>query len=130
MATIPEINAHIAALNDMFNDFIEYNDSVTFTDQNQQEYITSDTIIKNTEKSTYTAIQSLEEIKKDGLNEFKHLVQSDTTILNLCFILYGQITDANIDKLIVANDLLAFDNTDIDPNNPIILKGQEIIYYK
>ena len=128
--TIPEINQQITVLTDMFADFIEYNDSVSFTDENQREYITSDTLIANTEKSNYSALESLQELKKDGLNEFKHDVKSETTLLNLCFELYGQITEDNIDKLIVANDLLAFDRIDIDPNNPTILKGSQIIYYK
>lgn len=130
MTTIPEINSHIVVLAEMFADFIEYNDSISFTDENQKEYLTSDTLIKNTEKSNYTSIQTLEELKKDGLNEFKHEVKSDTTLLNLCFLLYKQITEDNIDKLIVANDLLAYDRVDIDPNNPIIKKGSQIVYYK
>jgi len=130
MQTVTELNYQIGVLAQMFEDFIAYNDSISFTDANQKEYVTSDTLVKNTEKANYSAIQELEEIKKNSLNEFVYKTISDTTLLNLCFLLYNIVTDENIDKLIIANDFLAYDRTDIDPNDPIIKKGIEVIYYK
>lgn len=130
MVTRTEIDYQISVLVQMLDEYVEYNDSVTFTDENQKEYVTSDTLVKNTERTNYTAIQELEEVKKDSLNEFIYPVIKDTTLLNLCFLLYNKVTDENIDKLIVSNDLLAYDRLDIDPNNPIIEKGTEIIYFK
>jgi len=128
--TIPEIDSQIAVLVEMFNDFIAYNDAIAFTDENNKSYITSDTLISNTEISNNTAIQALEELKKDSLTQYVHTVIQDTTIFNLCFELYGEITDENIEKLIIANDFLAYDRTDIDPNSPIIKRGVNVMYYK
>lgn len=130
MIVLSDINYQIKILNEQINDFVQYSDSIFILDENLKQFTTSDTITKNVKRSIYSAIQTLEELKKDSLQEFKHIVISDTTILNLAFELYGQITEENNDKLIIANDLLAYERLDIDPNNPIIPKGTEILYYK
>ena len=130
MAKREEIDFNIKSINDMFIDYINYIDSISFTDSNEKVYVTSDTLISNTHKSSYTSIQSLEEQKKDSLVEYELITKSDTTIFNLCFEIYNIVDDDVFDKIIVANDLQAFNRTDIDPNNPVIRKGTKIIYYK
>lgn len=114
----------------MLIDYIEYIDSVEYTDINEKEYVTSEIIISNIKKATYNSVQFLEEQKKDSLTEYELITESDTTILNLCFDIYKTVTDDLIEKLIIANDLHAYNRTDIDPNDPIIRKGTKIIYYK
>jgi hypothetical protein len=114
----------------MFEDFIVYNDTVSFTDSDQKEYVTSDTLILNVEKSTNSAIQALQELKKTSLNEYTYTTVEETTLLNLCFFLYGQVTEENIEKLINANDLHAYNRVDVDPVNPIIQRNTLITYYK
>lgn len=130
MFTKVELENTITSINDIFLQFIEYIDSLSFTDSNDKEYTTSETLISNTKKSAYSSIQYLEELKKDGLTEFSITPVQDTTIFDLCFLTYKIVNDENIDKLINANDLLAYNRTDIDPNNPIIKKGTKILYYK
>jgi hypothetical protein len=128
--TVVEINAQIQAINDMFDDFILYNDSVSFTDSDQKDYVTSDTLLLNVEKSNNSAIQALQELKKSSLNEYTYRVVQDTTLLNLCFFLYGQVTEDSIERLINANDFHAYNRLDIDPIDPVIKKDTIIIYYK
>ena len=130
MIILSDINYQIKVLNEEINSFVEYSDSINIFDKDLKQFITSDTLTQNVNKAIYSAIQTLEELKKDSLKEFSYSVISDTTILNLAFELYGQITDENIDKLIIANDFLAYERLDINPLNPIIKKGTEIIYYK
>ena len=128
--TIVEINAQIAALYEMFEDFISYSDTISFTDSDHKEYVTSDTLLSNVEKSNNSAIQALQELKKTSLNEYSYTVVQDTTLLNLCFQLYNKVTEENIEKLINANDFQAYNRNDIDPVNPIIRRGTNVIYYK
>lgn len=130
MATITEINDQIEVLNDILADFVSYNDSIAFTDADQKNYVTSDTLVENVKKGNYSAIQALEELKKTSLSKYSYVTKQDTTILNLCFLLYGQITEENIDKLIEANDFLAYNTLAFDPNDPIIKKETTVIYYK
>jgi Txe/YoeB family toxin of Txe-Axe toxin-antitoxin module len=130
MATRVEINNQIGVLNELLEDFISYNDAISFTDSNQKVYVTSDTLVENVKKSNYSAIQALEELKKTSLTQYEYVTQQDTTILNLCFILYGQITEENITKLLEANDFQAFNTLDFDPNDPIIKRETTVIYYK
>lgn len=128
--TVQEIDSQISALNDMFEDFIAFNDQISFTDNNQKAYVTSDTILDSVEKANNSAIQYLQELKKLSLNEYVYKTNQDTTILNLCFMLYGQITDENVDKIISANDFLCFNTFGPDPNDPIIKKNTLVTYYK
>jgi hypothetical protein len=128
--TIVEIEAQIKAIYEMYEDFISYNDSISYTDINQKKYVTSDTLLLNTEKSNNSAIQALQELKKTSLNEYKFKVIQDTTLLSLCFQFYNQVTEDNIEKLINANDFQAINRTDIDPVDPIIKRGAIITYYK
>ena len=130
MITREELDFKIDSINDMFTDYINYIDSLEFTDSNEKVYFTSDTLISNTHKSVYTSIQELEEQKKDSLIEYELITKTDTTIFNLCFEIYGIVDDDIFDKIITANDLQAYNRTDIDPNNPVIRKGTKIIYYK
>lgn len=128
--TREEIDFNIKSISDMFIDYINYIDIIDFTDSNEKAFVTSSTLIANSSKSSYTSIQALEEIKKDSLTEFELITKFDTTIYNLCFEIYGIVNGDVFDKIITANDLNAFNRTDIDPNNPIIKKGTKIIYYK
>jgi hypothetical protein len=130
MPTVQEINNQIQVLQQMFADYIEYNDSIDFIGENEKIYTTSETLLKNTEITNYTAIQELERIKKASLTERKIKLISNTTLYNLCFDLYGQINDSIIDNLIIANDLGAINRNDIDPNDPILKKDMVIVYYK
>jgi hypothetical protein len=130
MVTREELDSKITAINEMFIDYIDYIDSISFTDENEKVYVTSETLISNTHKSVYSSVQSLEEQKKDSLLEYELTTKSDTTLFNLCFEIYTVVTDDLFDKLITANDLQAYNRTDIDPNDPIIRKGTKIIYYK
>lgn len=130
MRTAQEINSQIAILEQMFADYIEYNDSIDFVGENEEIYNTSSTLLQNTEIANYSAIQELEEIRKNSLIERKTILSNDTTLYNVCFELYGQITEDVIDSLIIANDLGTINRNDIDPNDPILKKGMEIIYYK
>lgn len=128
--TRSEIEFNIASINEMFLDYIEYVDSIEFIDNNEKEHIISDTLINNTKKSSYSSVQYLEELKQNSLAEFIYTTKIDTTLFNICFEIYGIVDDDNFDKIITANDLQAYNRNDIDPNNPIIKKGTEIIYYK
>lgn len=128
--TVQEIDNQIQVLQQMFADYIEYNDSIDFIGENEKIYITSETLLKNTEVTNHTGIQGLENIKKTSLTERKFKIISDTTLFNVCFELYGQITEAIIDNLIIANDLGTINRNDIDPNDPILKKDMVIIYYK
>jgi hypothetical protein len=128
--TSVEINAQIAAIYEIFEDFISYNDTVSFTDSDQKKYVTSDTLLLNVEKSANSAIQALQELKKTSLNEYTYTTVQETTLLNLCFQLYGKVTEENIEKLINANDFHAYNRIDIDPVDPIIKRDTVITYYK
>lgn len=130
MPTVQEINNQIKILGQMFADYIEYNDSIDFIGENEKIYVTSETLLKNTEITNYTAIQELEKLKKASLTERKIKLISDTTLFNVCFELYGKITEANINNLIIANDLGTINRNDIDPNDPILKKDMVVIYYK
>jgi len=125
-----ELDYTINVINTLFYDYIEYIDSLYFIDENNKEYYTSDTLIANTKKSAYSSVQYIEELKKDGLIEYQIFPVSDTTLFDICFEVYGNVDDKNFDKLINANDFLAYDRNDIDPNDPVIKKGTKIIYYK
>ncbi len=125
-----ELDYTINVINTLFYEYIEYIDSLYFIDENNKEYYTSDTLIANTKKSAYSSVQYIEELKKDGLIEYQIFPVSDTTLFNICFEVYGNVDDENFDKLINANDFLAYDRDDIDPNDPVIKKGTKIIYYK
>jgi hypothetical protein len=125
-----EINAQIATIYEMFEDFISYNDTVSFIDSDQKKYVTSDTLLLNVEKSTNSAIQALQELKKTSLNEYTYTTVQETTLLNLCFQLYGKVTEENIEKLINANDFHAYNRIDIDPMEPVIKRDTVITYYK
>jgi hypothetical protein len=128
--TVAEINNQIEILKQMFADYIAYNDGIDFTGENEKIYTTSETLLQNTEKTNYTAIQELEEIRQTSLTERKLTLVSDTTIYNVCFEIYNQITEDLINNLIIANDLGTNNRNDIDPNDPILKKGMVIIYYK
>lgn len=130
MATLTDIQYQIDFLKELFDDYIQHNDSVSFTDENLKEYVTSDTLLSNTAKSSQTAIQELENEKNNSLIEYEYIVPNDTTIFNICFATYGIVNETNIEQLIDANDLHAFNRTDIDPNDPIIKRGTKILYYK
>lgn len=130
MATKTDIEFQITELTLMYDDFITYNDSINFTDENEKVYVTSDTILSNTKKSSETSIQQLQQEKIDSLIEYELITTEDTTLFNICFEIYGVLTDDNFDQLIVANDFEAFNRTDIDPNDPIIKRGTKLIYYK
>lgn len=130
MLTVQEINNQIQVLQQMFADYIEYNDSIYFIGENEKIYTTSETLLKNTEVTNYTGIQELEQVKKTSLTERKFKIISDTTLFNVCFELYGQITESIINNLIIANDLGTINRNDIDPNDPILKKDMVIIYYK
>jgi len=130
MFTKVELKNTINSINELYNQYIAYIDSLVYIDSNNKSYTTSETLIANTKKSTYSSIQYLEVLKKDGLTEFSITPIQDTTIFDLCFLTYKVVNDENIEKLITANDLHAYNRTDIDPNNPIIKKGTKIIYYK
>lgn len=125
-----ELDYNINFINSMYDDYVEYVDSVSFTDADQKVYAISDTLIENVKRSVYNALQYLEELKKESLKEYKVTLEEDTTLLNLCFEVYTQVTEKNIKKLIDANDLLAYNRSDIDPYNPILPRGLEITYYK
>jgi hypothetical protein len=130
METRADIDYYINFINTMYDDFVEYADSLEYTDSDEKTYSISDTLVENTKKSVYTSLQYLEEQKKNSLQEFSHTVISDTTIIDLCFELYKEVNEENIETLYTANDLYAYNRSDIDPNNPIILKGTVIKYYK
>lgn len=125
-----EIDYNINLINTMYDNYVEYVDSVSYTDTDEKVYSISDILIENTKKSVYNSLQYLEEIKKQSLKEYKLTLKEDTTLLNLCFEVYTQVTEENIQKLIDANDLLAYNRNDIDPYNPVLKRGMEIIYYK
>lgn len=130
MATKAEIESNIVFINEMYIDYVEYIDSLEYIDSNEKEYTTSNTLVANTQKSSYTSVQYLEELIKDSLTEFTFIPNQDTTLFNICFEVYGVVNDDNFEKLIVANDLATYNRNDIDPNNPIIKKGTPILYYK
>lgn len=125
-----EIDYNIDTINSIYDEFIEYVDSVSYTDNDEKEYTITDTLIENTKKSIYNSIQYLEELKKESLTEYSITLIEDSTLLNICFQVYNQVTEENIEKLIDANDLHAYNRNDIDPNSPIIPKGTKIIFYK
>lgn len=130
MQTISEINSQIAAINQLFSDFLNYIDSIEVYSDNLELFVPSQDLISAVDKSIYSSVQTLEQLKKDSLKEAKYTVISDTTIFNLCFLLYKNITKENIERLIVANDLLGYDNAGKEPYSPIVRKGTEIIYYQ
>lgn len=130
MITNVEIEYNIEFINNMFVDYIEYIDSVSYTDTDEKEYTTSETLVSNVKKASFNSIQYLEELKKDSLTEFEYIPTQDTTIFNICFEVYGVVNDETFDKIIIANDLMAYNRLDIDANEPIIKKGTKIIYYK
>jgi hypothetical protein len=130
MALKQDIDYQISALNDLYADFVEYNDSVSFTDSDEKVYVTSETLLINAHKAIYTAVQEFEKEKRDSLVEYKYTPKSDTTLYNLCFLLYGVINEANLSQLIESNDLQGINRTDIDPLSPIIKKNTQILYYK
>lgn len=130
MRTAQEIDSQIAVLNQMFADYIAYNDSVDVIGTNEEIYNTSTTLLQNTEVSNYSAIQELEEVRKNSLIEHKTILSNDTTLYNVCSDLYGQITEEIINSLIIANDLGTINRYDIDPNDPILKKDMVIVYYK
>ncbi len=130
MRTAQEIDGQIAILNQMFADYIEYNDSIDVVGTNKEIFNTSSTLLQNTEISNYSAIQELEEIRKNSLIEHETILTNDTTLYNVCFDLYGQITEKIIESLTIANDLGTINRYDLDPNNPILKKDMVIVYYK
>jgi hypothetical protein len=130
METIADIEFKITSINELFDDYITYSDSISFTDENQKQFVTSDTLLFNTRVSKETSIQSLEETKKNSLNEFTLTLTEDTTLYNVCFQAYGVVNDDLFDQLIIANDLTGLNRTDIDPNDPLLRKGMVFIYYK
>lgn len=130
MATIQDIDFQIAALNELYEDFLTHNDSIDITDENQKVYVTTESLLYNTKVCSDTSIQKLEQVKRDSLVEYEYITKEDTTIFNICSTVYKVVNDTNFDMLITANDLDAFNRTDIDPMNPLIKKGTKIIYYK
>jgi hypothetical protein len=130
MAIKSEIEFQITSLNELYDEFIAYNDSVSFTDYNQLKYVTSDTLLFNTKKCFQTAIQQLEQDKQLSLTEYVYTTKIDTTLINICYEVYGIVNDTNIDNLIEANDLMCLNRNDINPNSPIIKKNTRIVYYK
>jgi len=130
MAIKSEIEFQITSLNELYDEFIAYNDSVSFTDDNQLKYVTSDTLLFNTKKCFQTAIQQLEQDKQLSLTEYVYTTKIDTTLINICYEVYGIVNDTNIDNLIEANDLMCLNRNDINPNSPIIKKNTRIVYYK
>lgn len=130
MVTKTDIEYQINALQELYDDFITYNDSISITDTNEKDYVTTDTLLENTQKCAQTSIQELEQQKRDSLVEYEYITTEDTTLFNICFRVHGVVNETNWEQLIVANDLNAFNRTDLDPNNPIIKKNTTIIYYK
>lgn len=130
MALKQDIDFQIKALTALYADFIDYNDSIDFTDTNQNTFVVSDTLLSNTQKVIQTSIQELEKQKRESLIEYNFTPKMDTTLYNLCFELYGVINEDNLVLLIDANDFQGINRTDIDPLNPIIKKNTKIIYYK
>lgn len=128
--TKADIEYQITVLTEMHSDFIDFNDTVSFTGDYQLEYVTADIILANVQKSSYTAIQELEQQKRDSLIEYEFITASETTLFNICFEIYGVINDDKWESLIEANDLYGLNRTDIDPNSPTIPKNTKIIYYK
>lgn len=125
-----DLQYQIDALNDMYDEFIAYNDSIDITDSNEKKFVTSNTLLSATQKCVQTAIQEIEQQKRDSLTEYVYTANQDTTLFNICFEVYKVVNETNIQQLITANDLSAFNRTDIDPNNPVIKKNTNIIYYK
>ncbi|MDX5583641.1 MAG: hypothetical protein QNK20_01735 [Aureibaculum sp.] len=130
MNTKVELDYNIQIINTLLFEYIEYIDSLEYIDSNEKEYYTSDTLVLNTKKSADSSIQYLEELRKDSLKEFYFFPVQDTTLFDLCHSIYDIVDDNNLDKLIISNDLMAYDRIDIDPIDPIIKKGTKIIYYK
>lgn len=125
-----ELDYNIQIINTLFENYIEYIDLLQYINENEKYYFTSETLISNTKKTAYNSIQYLQELKKDSLKEYYFFPIQDTTLFDLCFSIYGIVNDDNFDKLIISNDLLAYNRIDINPNDPIIKKGTKIIYYK
>ena len=113
----------------MYSDYVEYIDSLYHVDSDQKAYTTLDTLAANVKKTAYTSVQYLETEKKNSLTPYTIALSQDSTLFGLCFLIYGSVNDELIDKLIEANDLLAYNRLDIDPNNPIIPRGTNITYY-
>jgi len=130
MAIRADLDYQIKAISELFDDFIEFNDSIDITDSDEKKYQTSDTLLYNTKVCAISAIQFLEQQKRDSLTEYEYITKQDSTIYNICFEVHGIVNDETMEQLIEANDLFAFNRTDIDPNNPIIKKNTKIIYYK
>lgn len=130
MITTQDLNYQIDTIQLLHDEFIAYNDSINLTDTNEKVYVTSENLLSSTYKCAYTAIQQIEQQKRDSLTEYYFYPKFDTTLFNICFDTYGVVSEGNIEKLIVANDLNGINRTDIDPTDPIIKKGTKIIYYK
>lgn len=130
ITTVTDINYQISQLQLMFDEFISDNDIITFTDNDEKEYVTSEILLYNVQKSIQTSIQELELEKNDSLVEYEYVLTEDLDIFNICFKTYGILNDDNFDLLIKTNDLQGFNRTDIDPLNPMLKKGTKILYYK
>jgi len=130
MITKQDVDFQISSINELYDDFIVYVDSINITDSNELVYVTSDTLLSAVKKCKETSIQSLEEQKRDSLTEYSYTSNSDSTLFNICFEIYGTVNEENIEQLIVANDLQALNRLDINPMNPMIKKNTKIIYYK
>lgn len=130
MALLTDIEYQITGLTGLYEDFIVYNDAIDITDSNEKVFVISDTLLANSQKSYETAIQELQQQKENTQKSYEFITQENTTLFNICFEKYGIVDDEKFETLIDANDLMAFDRTDIDPLNPIIPKDTLILYYK
>jgi hypothetical protein len=130
MALITDIEYQINILTELYEDYVTYNDSLDIIDENEKLFVVSDTLLANTQKSSETAIQELQQQKENSLKSYNFTTTEATTLFNICFEIYGTVDDDKFQTLIDANDLMAFNRTDIDPLNPIIPKDTLIIYYK
>ena len=61
MALLTDIDYAINNLNELYEDFITYNDSLDFTDSDEKVYVISDTLLSNTRKSHETSIHQLQQ---------------------------------------------------------------------
>ena len=130
MALITDIEYQINVLTELYEDYVIYNDSLDITDENEKVYVVSDTLLSNVQISSKTAIQELQQQKNNSLKSYNYTTTEDTTLFNICFEIYGNVDEDEFQTLLDANDLMAFNRTDIDPLNPIIPKNTVIIYYK
>ena len=130
MALITDIEYQINVLTELYEDYVIYNDSLDITDENEKVYVVSDTLLSNVQISSKTAIQELQQQKNNSLKSYNYTTTEDTTLFNICFEIYGNVDEDEFQTLLDANDLMAFNRTDIDPLNPIIPKNTLITYYK